>query len=87
MKYPWPGNVRELQHVLERAVILNESTVLRPDDFPLYTASYERKKEPDPDLNLEQAERKIIERAFAAKQWQYELCRRAIGYHPFFLVS
>lgn len=63
MKYPWPGNVRELQHVLERAVILNEGTVLRPDDFPLYTASYERKKELDPDLNLEQAERKIIERA------------------------
>ena len=55
MKYPWPGNVRELQHVLERAVILNEGTVLRPDDFPLYTASYERKKELDPDLNLERA--------------------------------
>jgi DNA-binding NtrC family response regulator len=26
--YPWPGNVRELQHIVERAVILNEKKVL-----------------------------------------------------------
>ena len=32
-KYPWPGNIRELQHTLERAVILSEDTVLRPEDF------------------------------------------------------
>jgi len=26
--YPWPGNVRELEHVVERAVILSESSTL-----------------------------------------------------------
>jgi len=33
MRYNWPGNVRELQHTVEKAVILCDSDVLRPDDF------------------------------------------------------
>ena len=85
MKYPWPGNVRELQHVLERAVILNEGTVLRPDDFPLYTASYERKKELDPDLNLEQAERKIIERALRQSNGNMSYAAELLGITRFSL--
>jgi DNA-binding NtrC family response regulator len=31
--YPWPGNVRELQHTIEKAVILSDSGMLKPDDF------------------------------------------------------
>lgn len=33
--YSWPGNVRELLHTIERAVILSEGTILKPDDFLL----------------------------------------------------
>lgn len=33
MRYNWPGNVRELQHAVEKAVILCDSDVLKPDDF------------------------------------------------------
>lgn len=33
MKYNWPGNIRELEHAIEKAVILSESNVLKPDDF------------------------------------------------------
>jgi DNA-binding NtrC family response regulator len=33
MKYNWPGNVRELRHTIEKAVILCESDVLKPEDF------------------------------------------------------
>jgi DNA-binding NtrC family response regulator len=29
----WPGNVRELQHSIEKAVIMCDSTVLKPSDF------------------------------------------------------
>jgi two-component system response regulator HydG len=32
-EYHWPGNIRELQHSLERAIILSEGDVLRPQDF------------------------------------------------------
>jgi len=34
MNYTWPGNVRELENLLERAYILEESTVLSEDSFP-----------------------------------------------------
>ncbi len=31
MKYDWPGNVRELQHIIEKAVIMSDSNVLKPE--------------------------------------------------------
>lgn len=34
LAHDWPGNIRELQHVIERAVILCQSTDLSPDDLP-----------------------------------------------------
>jgi len=33
--YAWPGNVRELKHVIERAVLLTERSVLGVDDIEL----------------------------------------------------
>jgi transcriptional regulator with GAF, ATPase, and Fis domain len=33
-EYRWPGNVRELQNVIERAVVLAERELLRPEDLP-----------------------------------------------------
>ena len=33
MKYTWPGNVRELRHTIEKAVILCDSDILKPEDF------------------------------------------------------
>jgi two-component system response regulator HydG len=35
MRYEWPGNVRELENVVERAVILQEGTLIAPDDLPV----------------------------------------------------
>jgi transcriptional regulator with PAS, ATPase and Fis domain len=35
LNYSWPGNIRELQHTIEKAVILSESSVLKPDDLYL----------------------------------------------------
>ncbi|MCL5270359.1 MAG: sigma 54-interacting transcriptional regulator, partial [bacterium] len=34
-RYPWPGNVRELRHSLERALILSDDGILRPEHFQL----------------------------------------------------
>ncbi len=33
-QHPWPGNVRELRNAVERAVLLADSDLLGPDDFP-----------------------------------------------------
>lgn len=30
----WPGNVRELENAMERAVVLAEDTILKPENFP-----------------------------------------------------
>ncbi len=32
----WPGNVRELQNIIERAIVLSETGILLPADFPTY---------------------------------------------------
>jgi DNA-binding NtrC family response regulator len=34
MEYPWPGNVRELENVIERAVVLSQSSTITSDLFP-----------------------------------------------------
>ena len=33
-EHAWPGNVRELQHVVERAVILTQGSIIGADDLP-----------------------------------------------------
>jgi len=33
-KYSWPGNIRELENLIERAYILETSSVLTPEGFP-----------------------------------------------------
>jgi DNA-binding NtrC family response regulator len=34
MQYTWPGNIRELENLIERAYILETSSVLSPESFP-----------------------------------------------------
>ncbi len=62
LHYDWPGNVRELQHTMERAVILGDGSLLRPENFPLQALPAPTRKETE-NLNLEQLERQAIERA------------------------
>ena len=39
MNYEWPGNVRELRNAMERAMILEDGPLLKPDDLPFPVAS------------------------------------------------
>lgn len=34
MEYPWPGNVRELQNIIERAVLITDGPLIRPEHLP-----------------------------------------------------
>ena len=38
--YSWPGNVRELRHVIERAVLMTDRTVIRADDLIIDRRNY-----------------------------------------------
>lgn len=33
-RYPWPGNIREMENLMERAYILETSSILTPESFP-----------------------------------------------------
>jgi DNA-binding NtrC family response regulator len=58
--YHWPGNVRELQNMIERAVILSSDKILKSNSIVIRTN--ERGQTPE-NLNLEEMERKTIEKA------------------------
>lgn len=65
--HSWPGNVRELRHAAERAVILGDELAFSIADFPMAGESAPASSSlpdaaPD-DLNLDRAERRLIERA------------------------
>ena len=61
--YDWPGNVRELEHMIERALIMTESTVLQSEDF-YFAGEYGESDSADlKSFNLEDVERTVIRRA------------------------
>jgi len=76
MKYPWPGNIRELQHTLEKAVILSDSGVLKPEDFSFRTSQGGRAGQPE---TLEQSEKRLIEAALEQFGGNFSLAAKQLG--------
>ena len=62
-QYHWPGNIRELAHAIERAVILNKSGTLRPEDFILKIKPQPALVIDEPMVRVEDYERKAIKNA------------------------
>lgn len=85
LKYNWPGNVRELQHTLERAVILSDSNLLRPNDFLFPTATAGTEEEETQELNLENLERKAIEQALRTSNGNISRAAELLGITRFAL--
>ena len=84
LRYPWPGNVRELQHTMERAVILGDGSLLRPDNF-LFQASSPRPKKEEEVLNLEQLERQAVEKAMRLSEGNMTRAAEYLGITRFAL--
>jgi DNA-binding NtrC family response regulator len=62
--YSWPGNIRELENLLERAYIIEDSTILSPESFPgdLFVYRFRDSMEPiDGCLTLAEVRRKGVE--------------------------
>jgi formate hydrogenlyase transcriptional activator len=87
-RYEWPGNIRELQNVVERAVVLSPSPVLRlgadllpPSTGALTSAdegaqfdldSHESKNAGNNDASLEQVEKRHILNVLEKSAWVIE---------------
>jgi DNA-binding NtrC family response regulator len=75
--YAWPGNVRELQHAIEKAVILSDGDILRPDDF--YMRETETPTIKTEKLSLEDAERLLIANAIKRNSGNLSLVAAELG--------
>lgn len=74
--HPWPGNIRELKHTIEKAVILSDHPVLRPEDLflrqttrPPLTAAQ----------NLQEVERQAIAQSLERYQGNLSEVSRQLG--------
>ena len=64
--YHWPGNVRELRNVMERMIILSESTVIRQQD--LFTYFGKKSSLPDQMTKIEESKQLPREMDILEKQ-------------------
>ena len=86
LKYAWPGNVRELQHTMERAVILGDGSLLRPENFVFQVSPASRpRKEEKEVLNLAQLERQAVERAMRLSEGNMTKAAEYLGITRFAL--
>ncbi len=82
--YSWPGNVRALRHAAERAVILAADGEYVIEDFSLSRAATPRMPAaPAPgaasDLNLDRAEKQIVEQALKKHSYNISLAAAELG--------
>lgn len=83
--YDWPGNVRALRHAAERAVILADGEAFRVEDFSLSRGGAPRSSAPAPatppreDLNLERAEKQMVEEALKKHSYNISLAAAELG--------
>jgi transcriptional regulator of acetoin/glycerol metabolism len=79
-RHDWPGNVRALRHAAERAVIMADGDHYRLDDFPLPARSEAAAVAVVGDnLNLDQLERQMIERALRMHHFNVSLAASELG--------
>jgi len=79
-RHDWPGNVRALRHAAERAVIMADGERYRPEDFPLPQRSEAASMSVLSDnLNLDQLEKQMIERALRMHHFNVSLAASELG--------
>jgi DNA-binding NtrC family response regulator len=86
--YDWPGNVRALRHACERAVILSDGDAFTTEDFSLSRGlcPLARRRRcrrpvapPRDDLNLDRAEKQLVEEALKKHSYNISLAAAELG--------
>ena len=68
--HQWPGNIRELQHLIERAIILNQGTELALGDWFQPSLKSGINQDSLPMVSLEENERSHIVKALTSVNWR-----------------
>jgi DNA-binding NtrC family response regulator len=83
LRYDWPGNVRELENVMERALILDESGTIEPEDLPekiRFGHSQRGSLVIDtPTLTLDELEKEYILKVLNHTRWQKKRASEILG--------
>jgi len=77
-KYNWPGNVRELQHTIEKAIILNDSGILKSNDFN-FSAIESGEQIMTGNLNLSELEKNAVEKALHKNKFNVTNAAKDLG--------
>ncbi len=76
--YPWPGNIRELDHAVERAVLMAQGEKVKVGDLGLRPVTDNGAGSIE-DLNLEEVERLLIQKALARYNGNVSHAAKALG--------
>ena len=80
--YHWPGNVRELEHMIERALIMTETSILQPEDF-FFAGHFEMDAQQDglvfDNYNLEEVEKMVIRKALDKREGNISKAAEELG--------
>ncbi len=77
MDYTWPGNIRELQNTIEKAVILSEDNIIKPEDLYLRPVSGDTSG--GSFSTLEEMEEKMILLALEKNNGNYTAAAEQLG--------
>jgi DNA-binding NtrC family response regulator len=76
--YRWPGNIRELDHAVERAVLMAQGERVKVGDLGLRAVADNGAGSIE-DLNLEEVERLLIQKALARYNGNVSQAAKALG--------
>ena len=75
--HPWPGNIREFDHVVERAMLMAQGTVVRVADLGLRVGSESAPRLED--MSLEEVEAHLIRKTLARCGGNAQKAAEALG--------
>ncbi|MBE0643597.1 MAG: sigma-54-dependent Fis family transcriptional regulator [Bacteroidetes bacterium] len=76
LTHDWPGNVRELENAIERAVVINKTGIITPDDLPVQVG---RNSVPPRGSSLSEMEEEHISHMLEENNWNISRTAEKLG--------